>query len=79
MYRNGVPPPPGRTRKKEKMEKSYNAIKRLENTDEKRHRSRTMLRRGERKVGIMKKMKTESEKIAEKSADSSCAFYVGCC
>ena len=43
----------GKDQKKRKLkEKTYNAIKRLENTDEK-NIDRTMHRRGERKVGRM--------------------------
>ena len=44
----------GRTRKKEKLKKkTYNAIKRLENTDEEKYIFRAMHCRGERKVGRM--------------------------
>ena len=44
----------GRTRKKKKLKKkTYNATKRLENTDEEKYINRAMHRRGERKVGRM--------------------------
>ena len=39
--------------KEKNGKKSYNAMKRIENTDEKKRRNRTMHRRGERKVGRM--------------------------
>ena len=57
MYRNGVPPPweGPEKRKIEKTKKTYtlNAIKRLENTDEEKYRSRAMHCRSERKVERM--------------------------
>ena len=53
MYRNGVPPPWEGPEKRKIEEKTYNAIKRLENTDEEKYISRAMHRRGERKVGRM--------------------------
>ena len=44
----------GKDQKKEKLKKkTYNAIKRLENTDEEKYIDRAMHRRGERKVGRM--------------------------
>ena len=50
----------GKDQKKRKIEeKTYNAIKRLENTDEEKYTSRAMYRRGERKVGRMEKQKED--------------------
>ena len=46
----------GKDQKKEKLKKTkktYNAMKRLENTDEEKYISRAMYRRGERKIGRM--------------------------